>query len=106
MKKTESFFEEEMRDPEFKKLFYEAEKTLDIEIQFLKALKEKEITYEEFAEKLGTKRSNVCRDLKGKAIQRASLHRIRRMANALDMELIIKLIPRADSKKQLESQHL
>ena len=96
MEKNESLFEKEMRDPEFRELFYEAKKNLDIEIQFLKALKEKNMTYEEFAEKLGTKRSNVCRDLKGKAIQRASLQRIRKMANALDMDLDIKLVSRSE----------
>jgi len=52
------------------------------------------LTYEEFAKKLGTKRSNVCRDLKGKAIQKASLHRIGKMANALDMELVVNLVPK------------
>jgi len=99
MKKSESLFEQEMKDPEFRNLFCEAKKNLDIEIQFLKALKDKKLTYEEFAKKLGTKRSNVCRDLKGRAIQRASLYRIRRMANALDMELEVSLVPMAESSQ-------
>lgn len=93
MKKNESLFEMEMRDPEFRKLFYEAEENLDLEIQFLRALEEKALTYEEFAEKIGTKKSNVCRDLKGKAIQRASLQRIKKMAGALDMEVVVRLVP-------------
>jgi len=93
----ETLFDKEMKDPEFKEMFHQAQKDLDLEIQFFKALKEKNLTYEEFARKIGTSRSNVCRDLKGKGIQKSSLNRIIKMAEVLDMELIVKLIP----KKQM-----
>jgi len=55
-----------------------------------------DLTYEDFARKTGTSRSNICRDLKGKGIQKASLNRIRKMADVLDMDLVIKLIPKKE----------
>ena len=90
----ETLFEKEMQNPDFRKKFYQAQKGLDLEIQFLKALEEKNLTYEDFARKIGTSKSNISRDLKGKGIQKASLNRIRRMAEVLDMEIAIKLIPK------------
>ena len=95
----ETLFEKEMQDTEFKEMFHQAQKDLDLEIQFFEALKEKNLTYEDFARKIGTSRSNICRDLKGKGIQKASLNRIRKMAEVLDMELIIKLIPKKPEKQ-------
>lgn len=89
-----TLFEKEMYDSEFKEMFYQAKKNLDLEIQFFEALKEKNLTYEDFARKIGTSRSNICRDLKGKGIQKASLNRIRKMADVLDMDLVIKLVPK------------
>lgn len=90
----ETLFEKEMQDPEFRTMFYQAQKDLDLELQFLKALEEKNLSYEDFAKKIGSSRSNICRDLKGKGIQKASLQRIRKMAEALDMDVTINLKPK------------
>ncbi|HPZ10430.1 MAG TPA: helix-turn-helix transcriptional regulator [Candidatus Eremiobacteraeota bacterium] len=90
----ETLFEKEMNNPEFKEMFEQARRELDLEIQFFEALKKKNLTYEDFAKKLGTSRSNICRDLKGKGIQKASLNRIKKMAEILDMDLVIKLVPK------------
>ncbi|MEQ8225882.1 MAG: helix-turn-helix transcriptional regulator [Candidatus Eremiobacterota bacterium] len=95
----ETLFEKEMQNPEFKEMFHQAQKDLDLEIQFFEALKEKNLTYEDFARKIGTSRSNICRDLKGKGIQKASINRIRKMADVLDMDLVIKLIPKKSEKQ-------
>ncbi len=97
-KRAETLFEREMNSPSFRKAYRAEKKAFVLELQIAKALKEKGWTYDEFAKRVGTAKSHVCRDLKG-GLERATLSRVQRMAKALHMRYLPILIPedKADS---------
>jgi len=84
------YIAEQMKDPEFKKAWED----LDPEFQVLKAMikaREKTgISQAELARRVGTKQSVISR-LEHGALSKATLETIKKMADALDMRLEIKL---------------
>ncbi len=84
------YIADQMKNPEFKKAWDD----LDPEFQILKAMikaREKSgISQAELARRLGTKQSVVSRLERG-AFSKASLETIKKVANALDMRLELKL---------------
>ncbi|MFC1523011.1 multiprotein-bridging factor 1 family protein [Elusimicrobiota bacterium] len=101
VKKPSNLFEKEMQSPHFRKTFKRQYQQFQLEIQLLKALESAGWTYEQFAGKIGTKRSHVSRDLKGGGLKRASLARIEKMAKALNMDFVPLLIPHGKQSKIL-----
>jgi transcriptional regulator with XRE-family HTH domain len=69
-----------------------------LERQFWTTLKSKGITYEQLGIILGCSKANIARDLATRGLGKASLDRIRKMAQALDMELAIFLVPAHERK--------
>jgi len=65
-----------------------------LEWQIIQGIQEAGLTFEEFAKKIGTSRANISRDLTTVGLNKASLFRIKKMAEALDMEFIPLLIPK------------
>ena len=100
-RKPRSLYEKEMQSPSFRRTFHREWEKFKLEIQILKALKATGWTYEEFAAKIGTRRSHVSRDLKGGGLQRASLARITKMAKTLDMDFVALLIPHSEQARIL-----
>ena len=98
MKKSKSLFEREMESPSFRKKYKENKKSLRLELQILDALEKKHLTFETFAKRVGTQKSNVSRDLKGKGLWTATIGRVERMAKALDCDFVPLFLPR--DKKQ------
>ncbi len=84
------YIADQMKNPEFKKAWDD----LDPEFQVLKAMikaREKSgITQAELAKRLGTKQSVVSRLERG-AFSKASLETIKKVADALDMRLELRL---------------
>jgi len=84
------YIAEQMKSPEFKKAW----ENLDPEFQVLKAMikaREKTgISQAELARRVGTKQSVISR-LEHGAFSKATLETIKKMADALDMRLEIKL---------------
>ncbi len=84
------YIADQMKNPEFKKAWDD----LDPEFQILKAMikaREKSgISQAELAKRLGTKQSVVSRLERG-AFSKASLETIKKVADALDMRLELKL---------------
>jgi predicted transcriptional regulator len=84
------YIAEQMKSPEFRKAWED----LDPEFQVLKAMikaREKTgITQAELARRVGTKQSVISR-LEGGAFSKATLETIKKMADALDMRLEIRL---------------
>lgn len=85
-----NYIAEQMRNPEFRKAWDD----LDPEFQVLKAMikaREKSgISQAELARRLGTKQSVVSRLERG-AFSKASLETIKKVADALDMRLELRL---------------
>jgi transcriptional regulator with XRE-family HTH domain len=103
MAKTKTLFEKEMEKTHFKVNFEREYQEFQLEIQLLQALEDQGLTYEKFAEKIGTSKGNVARDLKTVGLRRATLDRVVRMAQALNLEFIPLLLPkeRKQRKKKL-----
>jgi ribosome-binding protein aMBF1 (putative translation factor) len=87
------YIADQMKNPEFKKAWDD----LDPEFQVLKAMikaREKSgISQAELAKRLGTKQSVVSRLERG-AFSKASLETIKKVADALDMRLELRLHPK------------
>lgn len=100
MKKTKfkTMSDREMENKEFRKYVEETEDAFQLEVQILKALEEKHLTYADLARKLGTDRCHISRDLKGGGIRSATLSRITKMAKALGMKFIPLMISEKEEK--------
>jgi ribosome-binding protein aMBF1 (putative translation factor) len=89
-RKLKDYIAEQMQDPAFKRAWND----LDPEFQVLKAMikaREKSgISQAELARRLGTKQSVVSRLERG-AFSKATLETLKKVADALDMRLEIKL---------------
>lgn len=94
MKKVKTLFEKEMAQPSFRGRYEEHKEALKLELQILEALEQKHMTYDVFAKLLGTKKSNVSRDLKGGGLRSATIRRVEEMAKALGYDFLPLLLPR------------
>jgi len=83
-----------LETPEFSKRFQEGYEAFELEVQILNTLEAKGWSYSKLAEATQTSKSNVSRDLNGGGLLSATLSRIRRMADALGMRLVMLLIPK------------
>ena len=99
--KKESLFDREMKKASFRKKYEEKYPLFKIEVQLLNELERNGLTYVEFAEAIGTKKSNISRDLKGGGIQHITLQRLKKMAAALNCDLVPLIIPRDREEKVL-----
>ena len=100
MRKSKTLFEKEMKKPSFKKSYWKNREVFKLELQFLRALEENDLTYEKFAKLVGSSKGNIARDLKTYGLGRASVHRIEKMAEALGMEFVPLLLPKDGTKRE------
>ncbi len=106
MNKPKTLFEKEMKKPSFKKNYFKDREAFKLELQFLRALEEKTLTYEQFAKLIGSSKGNIARDLKSFGLGRASVHRIEKMAKALGMEFVPLLLPTDKAEREERLQEL
>jgi len=78
----------ELKNPEFKKLYDEYGRQLEISYQILQLRKAKKISQADLAQKIGSTQSNVAR-LEG-GNQNFTIKLLDKVANALDAKLTIK----------------
>lgn len=86
----EEHIEESMKDPEFKKAWDDLEPEFELLGSMIKARERKKISQAELAKRLGTKQSAISRLERG-AFSKATVETLRKIADALDSRLIIKL---------------
>ncbi len=106
MNKKSTLYEVEMERPEFRKKYLKEYKDFELELQMLKAIERLNLTYEEFAKKIGSSKGNVSRDLKIRGLKRASIERIRKMADALGMDFIPLLLLRDPQRRKAQISEL
>ena len=92
--KVRGMLEKNLEDPGYRKRFEEGYEAFELEVQILNALEAKSWTFARLAEATQTSKSNISRDLSGGGLLRATLSRIRRIADALGMRLVMLLIPK------------
>jgi len=81
---------EHMKDPEFKKAWHDLDPEFELLESLLKAREKEGITQEELARRIGTKQSAISRLERG-AFSKATVETLKKIAEALDRKLVIKL---------------
>lgn len=85
----EQHLAQELKDPEFKRMFDEHGRQLEIAYQILQLRKKKKMSQAELAKKIGTTQSNVARIESGQ--QNFTVSLLNKIAHALGRNLSIKL---------------
>jgi len=89
----QQFIDKKMQKPKFKKCWTNLDNEFELLEEIIKARETTGLTQTELAEKIGTKQPALSRLEKG-GIKKATIETLNKIADALDMELIIKLKPR------------
>ncbi len=84
------YIAEQMKNPEFRKAWEDLEPEFQVLKAMIKAREKTGISQAELARRVGTKQSVISRLERG-AFSKATLETIKKMADALDMRLEIKL---------------
>lgn len=80
---------EELKSPRFKKMYDEYGRQLELSYKILQLRKQRKMSQESLAKKIGTTQSNVARMESGN--QNFTLSLLNKVANALDVKLEINL---------------
>ena len=99
--KAKGLLARKMEDADYRRRHEESYELLKLEVQLLNALEKKHSTYSDLAKVLGTQKSAITRDLKGHGLQRASMDRIARMAEALGLRFMPFCIAESRAKQAL-----
>lgn len=86
----DEYVAEQMKNPEFKKAWDDLEPEFELLGSMIKARERNKISQAELAKRLGTKQSAISRLERG-AFSKATVETLRKIADALDSRLIIKL---------------
>jgi len=93
----EEFLEEQLKDPEFRKVWEESEPAYQLKrLRILKKLSQTEL-----AKKVGTRQPSIARLENGYGVN--NLNFLRRVAEALDADVEIRLKPRTASANKKKS---
>ncbi len=84
-----------MADPAYRRRHEKSYPLFKLEVQILNAIEKKHWTYADLARALHTAKSNVSRDLCGGGIHHATVERVGRIADRLDMDFLPILVPHA-----------
>jgi ribosome-binding protein aMBF1 (putative translation factor) len=84
---------EHMKAPEFKKAWHDLDPEFELLESMLKARHRKGISQAELAKKMGTRQSAISR-LERRGYGKATVETLKKIADALDTRLVIKLRPK------------
>lgn len=79
-----------MKDPAFRKAWHDLDPEFELLESFIKAREKAGITQAELAKKIGTKQPALSR-LETGSFTKATLETLKKIADALDMKLIVRL---------------
>jgi len=85
----DDYLKQELKDPEFKRLYDEYGKQLEISYQLLQLRKQQKLSQAQLAKKIGTTQSNVARMEAGR--QNFTIDILQKVASALGKELKISI---------------
>jgi len=86
----DEYINEQMKDPAFKKAWHDLDPEFELLGSFIKAREKAGLTQGELAKKIGTKQPALSRLETGR-FSKATLETLKKIADALDMKLVIKL---------------
>ncbi|HLF26582.1 MAG TPA: helix-turn-helix transcriptional regulator [Anaerolineae bacterium] len=93
----EPFFQEQMRDPEFRRAYEELEPEFELVRQLIDLRIKRGVSQTELARRVGVKQPSIAR-LEGRG-KTTDLNFLGRVAKALDARLEVRLVPREASGK-------
>lgn len=99
--KAKGLLARKMEDAAYRKRHEESHELFKLEVQLLNALEKKHWTYSDLAKVMGTQKSAISRDLKGHGLQKASMDRIAKMAEALGLRFVPFCIPEGKANRAL-----
>ncbi|MDE2292315.1 MAG: XRE family transcriptional regulator [Elusimicrobia bacterium] len=99
--KAKGLLARKMEDAAYRKRHEESYELFKVEVQLLDALERRGWTYSDLAKVMGTQKSAISRDLKGRGLQKASMDRVARMAEALGMRFVPVCIPEDKAERAL-----
>ncbi len=86
----DEYITEQIKNPSFKKAWDDLEPEFELLGSMIKARERKKISQAELAKRLGTKQSAISRLERG-AFSKATVETLKKIADALDSRLVIKL---------------
>ncbi len=86
----EEHIAEHMKDPKFKKAWHELDSEFELLESMINAREKAGLTQEELAKRIGTKQPALSRLERG-AFKKATVETLKKIADALDSKLVIKL---------------
>ncbi len=90
----EAYVQQQLRDPEFARHFAEASERMEIALQIIKLREAHGLTQAQLAERVGTSQQTISR-LENPGYQGHSLRTLRRIADALDARIEVRVVPNA-----------
>lgn len=99
--KATGVLERKMSDPAYRKRHEKSYELFKLEVQLLNALERKHWSYSDLAKVMGTQKSAISRDLKGGGLQKASMDRIAKMAEALGLKFVPFCVAESKVKQAL-----
>lgn len=86
----DEYIKEQMKDPKFRKAWHDLDPEFELLESFIKAREKAGLTQGELAKKIGTKQPALSR-LEGGRFAKATMETLKKIADALDMRLVIRL---------------
>jgi ribosome-binding protein aMBF1 (putative translation factor) len=84
---------EQMKNPAFKKAWHDLDPEFELLKSMIKAREKAGVTQEELAKRIGTKQPALSRLERG-GFTKATVETLKKIADALDMRLVVKLQPK------------
>jgi len=84
------YIADQMKDPEFKKAWHDLDTEFDLLESMIKAREKAGLSQEQLAKRIGTKQPALSRLERG-AFKKATVETLQKIADALDMKLVIKM---------------
>jgi len=91
----DDYLQERLRDPVFARYFREARERSEIALQIARLRELLGLTQSELAKRVGTSQQTISR-LENPGYQGHSLRTLRRIADALDARVEVRIVPRAE----------
>jgi transcriptional regulator with XRE-family HTH domain len=101
--KAVGYLNRKLQDPVYRARFEKASALFKLEMQILLAMEDRGWTFADLAKAVGTSKGNISRDLNSDRMNSATVKRLTRIADALEMRFLPLFVPKR-SAAQLETK--
>lgn len=97
--KVVGYLNRQLQDPVYRERFEKASALFKLEVQILLALEDRGWTFADLAKAVGTSKGNISRDLNSERMSSATVKRLTRIADALDMRFLPLFVPKKNAAR-------